>query len=177
MVKKGIFVSFNHFFAAQNLTLNAYLLSKIWDFKIFLDFSLMSMCTRTLINKYLNSFWKSIANHFWQQTFILKLFVSKYKLLFFKISSWQRKFPVIYLPMQFASWGKGGYHDNPAWSFPQSLKKISYTEKTTFGNNPAFLAHTTRNAGLLFGVLKHYDLQYLSMVHECWPLPFFLSLL
>lgn len=84
MVKKGIFVSFNHFFAAQNLTLNAYLLSKIWDFKIFLDFSLMSMCTRTLINKYLNSFWKSIANHFWQQTFILKLFVSKYKPLFSK---------------------------------------------------------------------------------------------
>mgnify|MGYP002140913786 CR=1 FL=1 len=49
----------------------------------------------------------------------------------------------------------------------ESGKKISYTEKTTFGNNPAFLAHTTRNAGLLFGVLKHYDLQYLSMVHEC----------
>ena len=142
MVKKGIFVSFNHFFAAQNLTLNAYLLSKIWDFKIFLDFSLMSMYARTLINKYLNSFWKSIANHFWQRTFILEFFVLKYKLLFFKISerefsaiqwprcwqisSWQRKFPVIYLPMQFASWGKGGYHDNPAWYFPQSLKKISW---------------------------------------------------
>lgn len=68
--------------------------------------------------------------------------------------------------MQFTSWGKGGYHDNPAWSFPQSLKKSYNTEKTTFGNNPAFLAHTTRNAGLFFGVLKHYDLQYLSTVHE-----------
>lgn len=177
MVKKGIFVSFNHFFAAQNLTLNAYLLSKIWDFKIFLDFSLMSMCTRTLINKYLNSFWKSIANHFWQQTFILKLFVSKYKLLFFQDFFLTAQIPCDISTNAICVLGERWLPRQSSVVFPSKSQKISYTEKTTFGNNPAFLAHTTRNAGLLFGVLKHYDLQYLSMVHECWPLPFFLSLL
>ena len=110
----------------------------------------MSMCTRTLINKYLNSFWKSIANHFWQQTFILKLFVSKYKLLFFKDFLLTAQIPCDISTNAICVLGERWLPRQSAWSFPQSLKKISYTEKTAFGNNPAFLAHTTRNAGLLF---------------------------